>query len=138
MVRYNPEKLIDLGGIKNVLSKDDRVLFAYLYGSFGNSKNYNDLDIAVYAKEGCNPFEVSGDLKVALYEETDVPPDFYDIRIINDILEKGDLFSLIYLKRLLEKNQVLVDKDFDLRTDFIEKYSMKYRSCEGIMDEVLF
>lgn len=113
------------------------MVFAYLYGSFGCSEQYNDLDIAVYSKEGSDPFQVSSDLKVALHEATGASPDFYDIRVINDLLEKGDLFSLIFLKYLLEKNQVLVDKDFDLRTDFLEKYSMKYRSCEGLLDEVL-
>jgi hypothetical protein len=111
-------KIIDLKVVKDVLSKDARVLFSYLYGSYGSSEEYNDLDIAVYAKEGNDPFQISSDLKVSLHERTGMPPDFYDIRVINNILEKGDLFSLIYLKRVLEKNQILVDKAYDVRTDF--------------------
>ncbi len=116
---------------------DDRVLFSYLYGSYGDLDEHNDLDIAVYATPDTDPFILSSDLKVTLHKRTGVSPDFFDIRIINDLLNKGDLFSLIYLKRVFEKNRVLTDKAVEVRTDFLEKYSMKYRECEGLLQEVL-
>jgi hypothetical protein len=31
------------------------------------------------------------------------------------------------LKHIFAKNELLLDKDLDRRTDFIEKYNMKYR-----------
>lgn len=35
---------------KNILKKDDRIIFAYLYGSILKEENYNDIDIAIYCK----------------------------------------------------------------------------------------
>lgn len=123
--------------VKEVLLKDERVVFAYIYGSFLESDDYRDLDIAVYSVPDCNPFGLSADIKVALYKRTGMPADFFDIRVINEVIEKGNIFSLLYLKQIFEKNRLLADKDFEIRSDFIEKYSMKYRSCEGLIAEVL-
>ena len=123
--------------IRDLLAKDERVLFVYLYGSFTEAEEYRDLDIAVYSREEYDPLRLSTDLKVALHEHTGMSPDFFDVRVINGILDHGDLFSLLYLKHIFARNELLLDKDFDRRTDFIEKYNIKYRECEGLIDEVL-
>ena len=123
--------------IKDTLKKDKRVVFAYLYGSYAEGNDFKDIDIAVYSMKGDDPFQVSADLKVALYENTGIYPDFFDVRIINHLIDQGDLFSLLYIKKILETNKLLVDRDVALRTDFIESYSMKYRECEGLIDEVI-
>ena len=128
---------IILKSIKHVLSRDSRVVFVYLYGSAISAQEYNDIDIAVYAKPNCDPLLVSADIKIALSEVTDFAPDVYDVKIINDLLEIGDVFSLLYLKEVLEHGKLIVDKEYDLRTDFIEAYGMKYRECEGLIAEVL-
>ncbi|MDL1988900.1 MAG: hypothetical protein LWX08_14890 [Deltaproteobacteria bacterium] len=99
----------------------------YLYGSFTEAEEYRDLDIAVYSKAGYDALRLSTDLKIALHEHTGMSPDFFDVRVINGILDHGDLFSLLYLKHIFAKNELLLDKDLDRRTDFIEKYNMKYR-----------
>jgi len=129
-----------LSSIAKVLKADDRVLFAYLYGSATEGKAAraaNDIDIAVYIAEGVNPYELSADLKIVLHQASGLAPDVFDIRIINDLVEKGDLFSLLYLRRVLQTNLVIVDKEESARTDFIEAFSLKYRECEGLIDEVL-
>ena len=123
--------------IGHVLSEDFRVVFVYLYGSSIAAQEYKDIDIAVYAKPNVNPLLLSADIKIALSEATDIAPDVYDVRIINDLLEKGDVFALLYLQEVLEYGKLIVDKDNDLRTDFIEAYGMKYRECEGLIAEVL-
>jgi predicted nucleotidyltransferase len=53
--------------IKPVMSEDDRVLFAYVYGSLAERGTGNDEDIAVYAAEGEDISKLSADLKVALH-----------------------------------------------------------------------
>ena len=123
--------------IRDVLANDDRVIFAYLYGSFSEGEGYRDIDIAVYSQDNIDPFKLSADLKVKLYELTGIPPDFFDIRIINRLIKHGDLLTLLYLKNVFQRNEILVDKDFDKRSDYIEKYSMKYRECEGLINEVM-
>lgn len=123
--------------IRDILAKDDRVMFAYLYGSFSEGDDYRDIDIAVYSVDNSDPFRLSADLKVKLYEHTGISPDFFDIRVLNGLIEYGDLLTLLYIRRLFDRNELLIDKDFDKRTDFIEKYGMKYRECEGLINEVL-
>jgi uncharacterized protein len=130
----NPD---DLKTIRTVLSKNPAVVFAYLYGSYKDSIVYNDIDIAVYSKEDSNPFSLSADLKTDLSENTGRPPDGFDVRVINHLLTKGDLFSLLYLRDVLNDGIVLADRDFEERAKFIEAFGMKYRECEGLIAEVL-
>ncbi|MFH0925086.1 MAG: nucleotidyltransferase domain-containing protein [bacterium] len=129
---------IDFQIIKDTLKNDERVIFAYLYGSSlsNNIKIPRDIDLAVYVVDKKDAFIVSSDLKVKLSKTTNIPPDSFDVRIINDLLSSIDAFSLFYLKDVLE-GEVLVDKDFHLRANYIERYSLKYRSSIGILDEVI-
>ena len=127
----------NLDTVRDILAKDERVVFAYIYGSYIQGKNFRDMDIAVYSKDGCDSSVLSVDLKIALGEHTGNSPDFFDIRIINGLLDSDDIFSLIYLRRIFDTNILLLDKNFDTRTNFIESYGMKYRECEGLIDEAL-
>lgn len=130
----NPD---DVKAIRAVLAENPAVVFAYLYGSSKDSTVYNDIDIAVYSKEDSNPLSLSADLKIGLSESTGSPPDRFDVRVINHLLTKGDLFSLLYLKDVLSDGIVLADRDFEQRAKFIEAFGMKYRECEGLIAEVL-
>ena len=123
--------------IRAVLDENPLVVFAYLYGSFKDSDKYNDIDIAVYSKEAGNPLSLSADLKISLSEKTGWPPDRFDVRVINHLLEKGDLFSLLYLRDVLNDGLLLADHDFSKRAEFIESFGTKYRECEGLIAEVL-
>ncbi len=126
-----------LNAIKEVLQEDHRVLFAYLYGSFLKQDAPNDIDIAIYADDGVMPHALSADLKVALYRRTGGAPDLFDIRVINDILDKGDLLTLVFLRNVFAEDALLVDRSEITRADFLEHYGMKYRECEGLIAEVL-
>ena len=128
---------VDIETIKNTLAQDDRVIFAYLYGSFLEGKGYRDIDIAVFAAEGVGHTSLATDLKIVLHEGTGLFPDVFDVRVINDLVDNGDLFALLYLHRLLATNELLVDKNKDVRTDFLFRSSVKYRECEGIIGEIL-
>jgi len=123
--------------IKSVLSEDHRVVFAYLYGSFAEDGKGNDIDIAVYATEGTDEYQLSADLKVALHERIGFPPDTFDIRVLNGLMDRGDIFGLLYLKNVLRHTILLVDRDPDARSMFIERYGTRFRECEGLIREVL-
>jgi uncharacterized protein len=127
----------NFNAIRTVLVQTPSVLFAYLYGSAKDADAWNDIDIAVYARKHCNPLGLSADIKIALSEKTGEPPDRFDVRVINHLLEKGDLFSLLYLRDVLNDGIVLADNDFSERAAFIEAFGMKYRECEGLIAEVL-
>lgn len=123
--------------ITAALSEDDRVVFAYLYGSAAENGKGNDIDIAVYAAKGVDPHKLSADLKVSLHKRIGFPPDTFDIRILNGLAGRGGIFALLYLKNVLKGNRLLIDKNKDARTDFLERYGMRFRECEGLMQEVL-
>lgn len=120
------------------LNREARVAFAYLYGSTAREgKTGNDVDIAVYAVEGSDAHQLSADLKIALHKKTGLAPEVFDIRIINDLKDHGDLFGLLYLKNVLTTNHLLVDRDPEARADFLERYGLRYRECEGLFQEIL-
>jgi len=123
--------------LNTILSQEERVRFAYLYGSFVSEGGGHDIDIAVFASQSSDPHGLSADLKHDLFKETGLSPDIFDVRIINEIVEHGDLFSLLYLKSVLEGGRLLEDKDPDLRAAFLERYGLKYRECEGLIQEAL-
>jgi predicted nucleotidyltransferase len=127
----------NFNAIRSVLAQNPSVLFAYLYGSAKDADVGNDIDIAVYASKDSNSLGLAADIKIALSEKTGAPPDRFDVRIINHLLEKGDLFSLLYLKDVLNDGIVLADNDFSERAAFIEAFGMKFRECEGLIAEVL-
>lgn len=42
------DKIKLIGQIKDLLAKDQAIIFAYLYGSFARENTFNDVDVAVY------------------------------------------------------------------------------------------
>ncbi len=127
----------DLLLIRTVLAANPEVVFSYLYGSAKDSDAYHDIDVAVYSIDGCDPLRLSADLKLDLSARMGRPPDQFDVRVINHLLEKGDLFALVYLKGVLNDGILLADRDFLKRAEFIEAFGMKYRECEGLIAEVI-
>lgn len=119
------------------MARDERVVFAYLYGSALEQQDARDIDMAVYARDHDNPFALCADTAMALSRDSGIPPDVFDIRVINDIVGHGDLFGLLYLRNVLERGRLLTDKDPDLRGDVLERYGLRYRECEGLIQEVL-
>ena len=130
-------KSIPIDAIVSTLEKDKRAIFAYLYGSAARGETGRDIDIAVYAEDPVDPYRLSADLKTSLHQCTGLPADDFDVRILNSILQHGDIFDLLYLKQVLTESTILVDKRPDVRADFLERYGSKYRECEGLMAEVL-
>jgi len=126
-----------IDSIVKVLSEDERILFAYLYGSAAEYGRGNDIDIAVYSAEHEDFHQLSADLKIALHRKTGLSPDTFDVRILNGVAEHGDLFGLLYLKNVLSENRLLIDRDPEGRSDFLEQYGLRFRECEGLMQELL-
>jgi len=126
-----------IDSIVNVLSEDDRIVFAYLYGSAARGGEGNDIDIAVYLAEHADFLQLSADLKIALHKKTGLSPETFDVRVLNGLAEQGDVFGLLYLKNVLSDNRLLIDRDPDARSDFLERYGLRFRECEGLFQEVM-
>jgi len=125
-------KILNL--LTDALAGDERVVFAYVYGSFVGEEPFRDIDIGVYAKNPEeNPFVIGADLKTRLSflfkkEGFDFPADRFDIQMINDA-------PFTFLKRVFTEGILLVDRDPELRTDLVEFVSLKYRECAGLIAE---
>lgn len=126
-----------INAVSEVLSGDRRVLFAYLYGSFAELGEGNDIDLAIYALEPAEPYGLSADLKIALHKKTGLPSETFDIRIVNDVAKIGDAFGLLYLKNVLDANRLLFDRDSVARADFLERYGSRFKECEAFMQELV-
>ena len=126
-----------IGNIVQALEKDDRVVFAYLYGSMVSEENGHDIDIGVYAKHHVDSESLAVDLKIEMHRKTGLPPEAFDVRLLGEIMAQGDVFGLLYLKNIVEGGKILVDKDSDVRAEFLERYGLRFRECEGLIQEVL-
>jgi len=120
--------------LKKALTQDERVVFAYAYGSFVKEQSFRDIDVGIYVKNPEeNPFVISSDLKTQLSragkkENIDLTADQFDIQIINHA-------PFTFLKRVFKEGILLVDRDPELRTDLVEYVSSKYRECAGLLAE---
>ena len=129
------KQIID--SITRVLEKDDRVIFAYLYGSMISEGQGNDIDIGVYAAPDKDSQSLAVDLQIEMHRKTGLPPETFDVRSLGEIIDQGDIFGLLYLKSVVDGGIILVDKDPDVRAAFLERYGLRFRECEGLMQEVL-
>lgn len=128
---------IILQKISEFLLSDERVVFAYLFGSFLKKGGGNDIDIAVYCLPSVkeNPFEFTSDIKIELSELMGLSPDNFDITLINYLLLDDRIDSLVMLGEIFD-GLVLVDKNPNLRTDIIEKTSAQFRESASLLMEV--
>jgi len=126
------ERILSL--IRDVLARDGKVIFAYVYGSFVKEKSFRDIDIGIYVKNPEeNIFVVTAALKTELShhakeERVNLTADQFDVKVINDA-------PFTFLNRVFKEGILLIDHDPDLRTDLVEQVSMKYRECAGILAE---
>ena len=135
--RASTSKKLPINIIIETLENEDRVLFAYLYGSVTAGEKGNDIDIAIYSATEGDPHKLSADLKVDLHKKTGIEPDSFDVRILKALVEHGDIFGLLYLRNVLKAGRILVDNNPKAHGDFLERYGTRFRECEGLMQEVL-
>jgi predicted nucleotidyltransferase len=125
---------ITLELIQEVCRQDERVIFAYAYGSFTHGTSFRDIDIGIYIKETEeNPFAITSDIKTGLSHNgrkkgLNFAADQFDVKILNEA-------PFTFLKRIFKEGILLVDRDPDLRTDLVEHVSLKYRECAGLLSE---
>jgi len=122
--------------IADTLLSDERVVFAYLYGSFLTESSFRDIDVFLFLNTTGAIFQVSVNVKENLAGAfmkagfSEVPADLFDVRIINDA-------PYDFVIGILCKGTLIVDKDPEIRTDVIERVSDEYRVNFALLDEVL-
>jgi predicted nucleotidyltransferase len=101
------EKEEILRKIAEVLKKEKKVAFAYLFGSFLLNKYSNDIDLAVYVK---GKVDVNFESRLALKLEKEIGKEF-DVFVIND---KPTLF----LSEVFRRGKLVFSRDENLRVKF--------------------
>lgn len=131
------KNMLEVTPIKEVLEKDERVIFAYLFGSATKEEKFNDIDIGIYCTEEAlrNPFALTSDIKFCLYKATSITADRFDITVINFLFSSDTAHSLFVLGEIFD-GILLIDKNPDLRTDLIERVSHMFLEAEGLLMEV--
>jgi len=120
--------------ISDVLRGDERVIFAYLYGSFVTGSFFNDIDIFLFTRKTEDLFVCSSSIREELFRAVTkagfgaFAVDDFDVRIINDA-------PYDFVIDLLCEGRLIVDKNPDLRTGYIEKISDEYRVNYFVLDE---
>lgn len=120
--------------ISRILNQDERAIFAYLYGSFVCDTFFRDIDVFVYIRKDEDAFVTQSSIRDNIYEAVihagfhDIGIDDLDVRVINDA-------PYDFVIDILDKGMLLVDKNRDFRTDYIERISDQYRVNYFILDE---
>jgi hypothetical protein len=113
--------------LRQCLKKEERILFAYLHGSFDEGKPFRDIDIAIFVlesqiqKEKALDFEIS--LSMKLEEMIKMP---VDVKIIN--------YAPLAFQYHSTAGTLLTCKEDDLRVDFLTKMRSLYidfKPCSG-------
>lgn len=103
--------------IKGYLSDINELAFAYLHGSFAEGGNFRDIDIAIYTSFPGNELEFESDLSYELSEKIGYP---VEVRVINKA-------PVAFQMAVLRKGTVILSTSNEIRTDFIEDVSRRFR-----------
>lgn len=119
--------------ISRILNRDENVIFSYLYGSFISDVPFRDIDIFVYLRSGEDAFVSAVRIKENISDALanaglKIDIDDIDVRVINDA-------PYDFAIDLLCEGALIVDKDPELRTSYIELISDEYRVNYFILDE---
>ncbi len=113
--------------LKEGLSKNNAVVFAYLHGSCAEGDSFRDIDVAAFVSGHCREIEFESDLSYELTEKTSYP---VDVKVINKA-------PVAFQMAVLRKGIVLVSRSELVRTDFIEDVSKRYIEYTRFRDILL-
>ncbi|MGQ9648011.1 MAG: nucleotidyltransferase domain-containing protein [Thermodesulfobacteriota bacterium] len=121
--------------VKERLEKEERIVFAYLHGSFTEGRPFRDIDISVFvdesrvSKEKTLNFEVS--FSVELEDTIRMP---IDVKVIN--------YAPLAFQYYSTAGTLLMCRDDDFRVDFLTRIRSLYfdfrPSSERFLMEMLY
>ncbi len=105
--------------LRKVFQKKPHVLFAYLFGSFIKGDYFEDLDLAVYFREGKRSL-VGGREVLSLEREIEEQVHF-PVEIV--VLNEAPLF---FAFRLIKEGEIIFSRDDKSYLDFEERIRLQY------------
>ncbi len=113
--------------VTDLLQREDKVRFAYLYGSFLKGE-FNDIDIAVYLKEGMSEKEI---LEFELSEGVELSKELgfeIDLRVLNGR-------KIVFLHQVLRNGKLLFCRDERKRVEFETEVYSRYLDIKYYLDQ---
>ncbi|MCK4766645.1 MAG: nucleotidyltransferase domain-containing protein [Candidatus Aminicenantes bacterium] len=121
------EKQQAVTSIKNILAAEKEILFAFIFGSFDDETDnlpFHDIDVGIYI-DGLDKKEslfYSLELSERLSSVMRMP---VDIRVLN--------FAPISFIFYVIRGQLIIDKDEDLRCEFMERAASRYLDIKPLV-----
>lgn len=120
----------DIKALKSILEMDERVTFAYLFGSVTRKENnvLSDIDIAVYLCDNCEPAAAKLDIIGKLMEL--LGDDCFDLVILN-------IAPLPLAARIVSCREILVDREPFLRQRYESQILREYFDFSRLENAIL-
>jgi predicted nucleotidyltransferase len=118
------------GLLKKVMEKDEKVLFAYVYGSYArDSINFDsDIDVAVYLKSSDMKGYISREQELTIELVTKVHTDKIDLRILN-------VLPLLLQYNILKDGIPIFVRDGKEKVDFETRVMNRFFELKPYIDE---
>jgi len=113
--------------VTDLLQREDKVRFAYLHGSFLKGE-FNDIDLAVYLKEGMSEKEI---LEFELSEGSELSKELgfeIDLRVLNGR-------KIVFLHQVLRNGKLLFCRDERKRVEFETEVYRRYLDIKYYLDQ---
>ena len=118
--------------INLALKKDERIFFAYVFGSFVESAHFRDIDIGIYLKRSNNKDTLSKELKYAdaLSKATGISADNFDVKILNHAPYR-------FINNVFYRGKLLFSRDQLKMEDLMEKVGLDALENESFRHQEL-
>jgi predicted nucleotidyltransferase len=116
--------------LKEVMEKDEKVLFAYLYGSYarGSIDFARDIDVAVYLRSSDVKGYIKKEEELTIELVTKIHRDGIDLRILN-------VLPLLLQYNILKDGMPIFVRDDKERVDFETKVMNRFFELKPYVDE---
>lgn len=113
--------------IKEVLLKENNIVFAFIFGSFTNAPSFRDIDIAIYVKNmrKNEAFDYECELSQKISQVCGLSFDIFDCKVLNYAPSS-------FLTSVFRDGTLLFSRDDQLLTDMIENTSLDALANEYI------
>lgn len=116
--------------LRKTIGADDRVLFAYLHGSFPEGiQHYRDIDVALYFRDEVDPaarLDAALEMSALLSHRLGEP---FDVHVLND--------APLELRFAVTRGEVILSRDEDRRLQFVERTWIDYWDFLPLLRESL-
>jgi hypothetical protein len=105
-----------LDSLKKVLDRDNKIMFAYIHGSFVERDSFRDLDVAIWINDRNKAFHYTVDFSAKIGLEIGIS---VDIQVLNEA-------PLPFKYNVFTRGVLLLSKDEALRLKVVDETTRQY------------